>query len=357
MAKTRFKTKLTKKQKRNNILVILAVVVFLYAFTLLFSFGIGLFTDWTNPETYFIVLLGFLLVSSMLVFPFIIVGAVLGVQRGKAKRVRDDSTFVSVQDLDYYRDNLSGLSPAIASLLIDLDIYGKKDVAATLLGMQKKGVVYFNDKGRIIETAKTKKGLDDGERELLKIIKSGKLSNKDLLQWRRNRFYDALKLGYIKKKTGISNEPKAKPALLSILSFACGFVVWGWFINSFNPGMPLRSAIAVLQVVGVLVVIDILFCMPIYLLTRWAAYNKRFKMVAWERTKLGNETAEKIFGLARFIHEFSLLSEAKKEQVALWDDYLVYAIVLEENEQIVKDISRLFKLNSRGFKKLHERHT
>ncbi len=357
MAKSRFKTKLTKKQKRNNILVILAVIAFFYAFTLWFSFAISIFEDWTDPDIYIIGLGMAFFVPSMLVFPFVIAGAVLGLQKGKAKRIRDDSTFVAVQNLDYYRDNLSELSPAIVSLLIDLDIYGKKDIAATLLRMQNKGVIHFNKTGGIIAVAEKMQDLDDGEIELLNIIKNGKLNNKKLLlQWMKNRFNDAEKLGYIKKKAGISNEPKGVPLLLGIVSFICGFAVWGWFIGSsfFDR---FDSLIGVLEVFAVLLVIDLLFFMPMYLLTRLSMYNQRFRHHVWERTELGNETAEKIFGLARFIHEFSLLSEAKKEQVALWDDYLVYAIVLEENEQIVEDIVSLYKIDSRSFEKLHSRHT
>jgi len=348
MAKSRFKTKLSKKQKRRNILVILAVIVFFYAFTLWFSHAIGIFNSWTNPQVYIIGLAMSFFTLSMLAFPFPIAGAVLGAQKGKARRIRDDSTFIQVQDLDYYRDNLSGLSPALVSLLIDLDIYGKKDVAATLLRMQKKGAVHLNNKGGIIIAAGNILGLDNGERELLSIIKSGKLNDKKLLlEWTRNRFNDAEIIGYIKKKTGISNEPKGKSVMLAVLSFIGGFIVWGFFIASELYKIT-GSLTGTLLALAVLLVSDMLFFMPMYLLTRWSLYNKRFRKTIWERTELGNETAEKISGLARFIHEFSLLSEAKKEQVALWDDYLVYAIVLEENEQIVKDISRLYKVNLRN---------
>jgi hypothetical protein len=42
--------------------------------------------------------------------------------------------------------------------------------------------------------------------------------------------------------------------------------------------------------------------------------------------------------MQRYIHEFSLLSDMEKEQVKLWEEFLVYAIVLEENEEIVSNI-------------------
>ena len=42
--------------------------------------------------------------------------------------------------------------------------------------------------------------------------------------------------------------------------------------------------------------------------------------------------------MKNFIHDYSNLSQADQEQVVLWDDYLIYAVVLEENQQIVAEI-------------------
>ena len=56
------------------------------------------------------------------------------------------------------------------------------------------------------------------------------------------------------------------------------------------------------------------------------------------RTDYGNQMAECVYGMKNFIHDYSNLSEVDRRQVVLWEDYLVYAVVLEENEQIVKEI-------------------
>jgi uncharacterized membrane protein len=45
--------------------------------------------------------------------------------------------------------------------------------------------------------------------------------------------------------------------------------------------------------------------------------------------------------MKNFIHDYSNLSETDRRQVVLWEDYLVYAVVLEENEEIVNEISRI----------------
>lgn len=63
-------------------------------------------------------------------------------------------------------------------------------------------------------------------------------------------------------------------------------------------------------------------------------------MKSIQRTDYGNQMAECIYGMKNFIHDYSNLSEADRRQVVLWEDYLVYAVVLEENEGIVNEIAR-----------------
>lgn len=350
MVKSRFKTKLSKKQKRKDILVFLLVAVLSYAFVLCFGFAIGIFDGRISFEILTIALALSFFILSMLLFPVLIAAIVLGFQKGKAKRVRDDLTFVSVQNIDYYRDNLSELNPSLVSLLIDLDLYGKKDIAATLLRMNNKKAISFQENGSMIVTDKNARELDTGEIELLNFIKSGRLNDKRALsQWKQNRFRDAEKLGYIKKKTATKKDNNGVAVLLGFLSFLATFFLWGAFLNLSL--YEIKSVMDSIKAFAVLLTIDALLFVPFYFLTRKAGYNTRGD-VLWERTPLGNETAEKIAGLGRFINEFSRLSEAKKEEVVLWDDYLVYAIILEENEQIVKDISKLYNFNLRKFDRL-----
>ena len=354
MAKQRFKTKLTKKQKRKNILVFLAVIVCSYAFTLIFGYFLDIFEYWNVMEIFIISLALSFFVLSMLMFPVFIAAIIIGYQKGKAKRVRDNVTFVPAQNIAYYRDNLSELNPSLVSLLIDLDIYGNKEIVATLLRLQNKKAISIHKNGRITATGKKECPLDGGERELLSIIRNGRLNNKMLFaRWRHNRFREAEKMGYIKKAV-IKKDINPISVVFGILSFIASFCLWGAVLSLDLYVIRDYSVFRVIILFVVLLVMDILLCLPFYFIIKKAGYNKRGD-VLWERTELGNETAEKIFGLARFIHEFSLLSEAEKEHVSLWDDYLVYAVVLEENERIVKDISRHYKFDLCGFDKVRSR--
>ncbi len=349
MKKSRFKTKLTKIQKRKNILVIFAVIVASYIFCLLFSRGIGIFEKWTVENLIIAFFLTFFVISMTLI-PVLIAACVLGVQRGKAKRVRDNATFVPVQGIEYYRDSLSELNPALVSLLIDLDIYGKKDIVATLLRLQNKKAISFQKNGKIIATSENKQKLDQSEIELLNIIKGGKLNNKNtLLNWKKNRFNKAEQLGYIEKNTVDRTKNIGKYSIIAFVSLIPTFILWGIFLslNLYD----INNLFEIIIMFLFLMAIDVFLFVPWYLLVRQAVYFNRDDIL-WKRTPLGNEIAEKIAGLAKFIHEFSRLSEAEKEEIVLWDDYLVYAIVLEENEQIVKEICKSYKIDIRSLGRL-----
>jgi hypothetical protein len=340
MARTRFKTKLSKAQKRKNLLFFLVIFAGCYAFCAWFCSAIGVIDDWVFPETYLLTLAIMIFVLILLQGPVIIVAFALGAQRGMAKRVRDDVSFVPKQGIDYYRDSFGELSPALVSLLIDLNIYGSKDIAATLLRMQNKNAISFQANGRIVITGTSRTELDYGERELLDAIENGRIRNKRTLNaWKRNRFIEAEWAGYI-RRAEVPLKKRFRYVYLALAFTVLAIIFWSVFLHS-----DLMAANTVLSMFLLLVIGTIEF-VPWYLAAREVFYQKRGDTV-WERTDIGNEMAEKIAGLSRFIHEFSLLSEAEKEQVALWDDYLVYAVVLEENEKIVKDVCRQHRIKLR----------
>ena len=64
----------------------------------------------------------------------------------------------------------------------------------------------------------------------------------------------------------------------------------------------------------------------------------------YERTDLGNQLSEKINAMKNFIHDFTRLSEAEKNSIIIWDEFLCYAIALEENESIIKEIKKTYKI-------------
>ena len=84
---------------------------------------------------------------------------------------------------------------------------------------------------------------------------------------------------------------------------------------------------------------------PIYRKVRRKIYKKIEINNRYERTKESKILVEQIAGIKNYIHDFSLLSEKDKENIVLWEDFLIYAVVLEENEKIIDDIYRYKNIN------------
>lgn len=346
MKKFRFKTKLTKAQKRKNTLFIFLVMVASYLFCLFFCYGIGVFEEWSWDNLFIAFFLTFFIIS-MTLAPVLIAAVLLGVQRGRAKIVHDNAAFIPVLGIDYYRESLSELNPALVSLLMDLDIYGKKDIVATLLRMQNKKAIKFKETGEVKAQRNYTGNLDQSETELLCLIKNGKLNHRDsLLNWKKSRFFEAQRLGFIQHKTENAKKAARIFILGAVLCMIPVFILWGIFLS--HDLFVFDDGFGMLRATLLLLLIDALLFIPWYFALRQVAYSSRDDII-WERTILGRETAEKIAGLAKYIHEFSRLSEAEKDEIALWDDYLIYAVVLEENEKIVKEISKFYHTNLKNF--------
>lgn len=56
------------------------------------------------------------------------------------------------------------------------------------------------------------------------------------------------------------------------------------------------------------------------------------------RSKEGNDINEKIEGLRKYIKDFSNLEQKTKEDITLWEDYLIYSIIFGINTQIVEEV-------------------
>ena len=58
----------------------------------------------------------------------------------------------------------------------------------------------------------------------------------------------------------------------------------------------------------------------------------------YKRTLKGNELLNKAYALKNYLKDFSIIKKRSKEELILWQYYLVYAVVLDVNIKIPDDI-------------------
>ncbi len=315
---------------------------------------------------------------------FILILIYIPIRISTVEKVKKNMKYKVVDNIEYYRDKFESISPAEMSLVLDLEIERKKDISATLLSLNIKGLLDFEDDKIKINNTGNLENLKPSERYLFEALKDGTLDGMDMSNWEKVCIKEAMDDGYI-----INAKQKRKffwkSTLLLILAILMLFYSIGKFtknideysknVNEVQEEMgtinsnlekivskddkqlknedeiklkeeylPIaKNAIGKIGeplVLGLMIIgsIALIIGLIFYKIARIAIYKSGYGENKYERTKEGKVLAEQIAAMQRYIHEFSLLSDMEKEQVKLWEEFLVYAIVLEENEEIVSNI-------------------
>ncbi len=310
-----------------------------------------------------------------------------------------DASFPVFQDFDYYRDELEGISPAVISMCTDLEIETQKDITAQILSYSLKGIVDLS--GNTVQVM----NIDDpslslSDKYLLGMLKCGRLNDSVAQQWAAMAKSEIVGGEFIKTKSKRFNFPQnstpqndyqayvpgvAPPKPKKDTSgcgqlFGCSMgclplIVVSFLITAFSGTAMYSSLTNFLDNADIntanedflqellsspdntiaLMIVIVLSLLAIAALTQPIAMVVRAVTGAkvaspYERTKAGEVLTEEIYGLKNFIRDFSALSDAQKEQLVLWDDFLVYAVVLEENDIVVREILQMRNI------KLYEVH-
>ncbi len=305
-----------------------------------------------------------LLFSLLITLPLILVWN--AVSRYMRKSALSRSTFHAVADIKYYRDKLTKLTPVQISMITDLQIERSKDVTAILLKYILLGIIKINN-NQVQICAPDHPSLMPSDHALLEqLLKTPVLSTnifQNLGSWEKLVIQEADATEYLKatdkakSSTRILRNGCLNGCLTPILIFILIAII------VMNGGNTLTNDLSAMQstitgnmdllqalvtnagfrnavLISLLVILG--FCTSVYspiaaivrIITE--SYNLAHTPVI--RTAAGEQMAGYVYGIKNFLHDFSSLSEADKDQLILWDDFLIYAVVLEENERIIQEI-------------------
>ena len=237
-------------------------------------------------------------------------------------------------NIEYFRDDLSEVSPVIASLLVDLQINEDIDIPAHVLKLMLDGYIEeFEEK--YIVTNKERTNLLSSDCALLDFVSSD-FRNIFLLKEYRNKVYeDALNLGYLKENKNSKKLLKMffYPLLIGILSTFVFF--YSGSLIEYNIALGI-IVILICAIIDLIITIWLPVGIIMYL---FMSSNKD----TYIRTKSGNVLLEQIMGLKNFLNDFSNLKDSTYEEKILREYYLVYAIVLGINKDIDDEILNKIK--------------
>ena len=282
-------------------------------------------------------------------------------------RARREATFVPTRDLEYYRERLKGLSAVQVSLLADLRIEPREDAAATLLALEQHGIVSMEgERVRVLDASRLQ-SLPQSDQLLVRLATTGDLGLLDLGEWARRaeeEAVDDVHLRRIGRKgstavTGLNWFLRGcGMGCLLILALCAAFMVFSVTIgkdlmalldtaqNDYemvaimvdNPPF----AIQLLIMVGIAIAMIVAFLLPLVDTVRGLVENGDASRHL-RRTPLGEEEAELVYGIRNYLRDFTALSDADRHALMLWDDFMVYAIALGQNRQVVDELARTWK--------------
>lgn len=131
------------------------------------------------------------------------------------KTTLQNCTITSMQDFDYYRDKLTGLSPATISILTDLDIEQKKDVAASILQYENLGLLVEDafHTYRATEKYRSSTTLHDSDRYLIEHLEKGDFDWENDTKWKQLAMEEAVSEGYVTRVSTPWSKPHRENAL------------------------------------------------------------------------------------------------------------------------------------------------
>lgn len=323
---------------------------------------------------------------------FILIAIYLAFRISRMKVIKENARYEVIDNIEYYRDRFNNITPTEISLITDLEIETKKDISATILDLYQKKIIDFTDDKIIVK--REDNNLRQSEQKLVEMIKNNDFSKENIDYWKDCCIKEAIRDNYIIEKNNSEKGPNFFKnnivinitAIMFIISLvlSCIFILGSTgeklysTIDEFDKKYSEKDRteleviinneeakemyVKIISDSGPLIILStimittffILIGTPIYRMVRRKIYKTIESNNRYERTKESKILVEQIAGIKNYIHDFSLLSEKDKENVVLWNDFLIYAVLLEENEKIIDDICQYKNIDLNKFNNIKD---
>lgn len=232
---------------------------------------------------------------------------------------------------EYYRDILKGYSPFLLSYIDNFIFEEKRDIIATLLNLQLKQVIKIEN-NTIIKLDKDA-NLEESEQYILNAVSDGKIKLVNTLELERKIEKDACNKGLIQIKESSKDIDKKTLKNNCAKLFAISVIIYillSIIMTSINNEI-LNT---------IFVFLAIIFCNPIFYIVLYIIkyYSSKPKI---RRTTKGEEINIKLEGLKNYIQEYSNLKEKNTDDILLWEEYLIYSVIFNLNDNVINEMNGL----------------
>lgn len=275
------------------------------------------------------------------------------------KKVHNDVKNESMSEFDfsnfksYYRDILDKYSLIELSFIDDFNIDYPRDIIIILLSLMLKGKIIINN--NLIEIVEFNEfGLKKIENLILKSIKNGKVILKNSAIVRECVVKEAIDDGLIVKISDelydYSKKEYEKTLFLNYFGYLFFFIFVVILFFLFGESLLFliikNSSIAHNIHSVVMFILSLLFFGYISFFIGGGLHGMNYsysnlKRKSYERTVKGEEVNKKLEGLKNYIKDFSILNEREQQELMVWEEYLIYSVLFNQNQKVFDELSFL----------------
>lgn len=288
-----------------------------------------------NLYVLYFILYNFIAFMIMIIFNllkhFYLIIAYIAYKIAQRKHKKEKEVKISKDDTKYYRDIISKYSPAVLSYIYDFKI-DKKELIATLLMLQLKRKIKIKEKITILNS--DYKDLEQNEIYVLNAVKNCKLKKFDFDEYKKIVCEDTLNNNLLKEKGNRSKYITVFfliTIVITIILFYYSFIKMMIISNS--------NSIEIVDFILPIVAMVIVSLIPVFLLAYVFFYHKFQVNDPYIRNSEGKSLYIKLNGLKNFLTDFSNIKNKNKEDLILWEDYLIYSVLFDLNTKLIDDIN------------------
>ena len=240
-----------------------------------------------------------------------------------------DSIDKKTDDLQYYREVLSSYSPAELNYVYSANTQFPKDAVTTLLSLKLKKIIDLNNENNTITILKDDANISNSEKYVLNKIKDEKLKNFEPIKYQQIVQED------VENKHLTNKGSKKNMSAFSMLFIAIIIILLFFIIVFALPSEGILGFISVILIPLIFIILSlgipgiILYCIL-------RTYNP------YKLSKEGKQLRKKLLGLKNYITQFSLLQEKDVKDLIVWEDYLIYSIIFDLNDDLISKIQEKY---------------
>lgn len=198
--------------------------------------------------------------------------------------------------------------------------------------LELKGKIKIEEKITILNS--DYKDLEQNEIYVLNAVKNCKLKKFDFDEYKKVVCEDSLNNNLLKKKGNRSKYITVFfliTIVITIILFYYSFIKMMIISNS--------NSIEIVDFILPIVAMVIVSMCPVFLLAYVFFYHKFQVNDPYIRNSEGKSLYIKLNGLKNFLTDFSNIKNKSKEELILWEDYLIYSVLFDLNTKLTDDIN------------------